>query len=204
MANEVIYKSRNNILKQLKKRGYNTEDYEGFSINEIYIMANNNQMDMLLSSKDKKIYVKYYLEKPIHPNIMNDITMDLFEIEQILTTNDDLIIITNDDPNETRINHLIHVWETENIFISVINITRLQFDILDHELVPEHIILNKDEEDDLLKRYFIKDKENELPSISRFDPVSLAIGIRPGQICKIIRPSHTAITANYYRYCLNK
>ena len=40
-----------------------------------------------------------------------------------------------------------------------------------------------------------------MPQISRYDPVAQAIGLRPGQICKITRPSKTAITSNYYRIC---
>ena len=40
------------------------------------------------------------------------------------------------------------------------------------------------------------------PDISRFDPVARVIGLRPGQVCHIIRPSKTAIEANYYRVCI--
>ena len=42
---------------------------------------------------------------------------------------------------------------------------------------------------------------SEIPTISRYDPVALAIGMRPGEICKIERPSKTAIMTNYYRIC---
>ena len=44
--------------------------------------------------------------------------------------------------------------------------------------------------------------DNQLPEISRFDPVAQAIGMRPGNICEIIRPSKTAIYAPYYRICV--
>ena len=40
------------------------------------------------------------------------------------------------------------------------------------------------------------------PEISRFDPVAQAIGLRPKEVCKIIRSSETAITSTYYRMCL--
>ena len=50
------------------------------------------------------------------------------------------------------------------------------------------------------QRYNIKGN-NELPTISRYDPVSQAIGMRPGEICKIVRSSKSAITADYYRIC---
>ena len=44
--------------------------------------------------------------------------------------------------------------------------------------------------------------DSQFPDISRFDPVAQAIGIRPGQVCEIIRPSKTAISAPYYRICM--
>ena len=56
------------------------------------------------------------------------------------------------------------------------------------------------EVEEVKKRYNIK--ENMFPEISRFDPVALAIGIRPGEICKIDRPSKTAIKSIYYRICI--
>ena len=43
--------------------------------------------------------------------------------------------------------------------------------------------------------------DSQFPKISRFDPVAMAIGIRPEELCKIIRPSKTAIESNYYRIC---
>ena len=42
----------------------------------------------------------------------------------------------------------------------------------------------------------------QFPDISRFDPVALAIGMRPGEVCEIIRPSKTSITGVYYRVCV--
>ena len=42
---------------------------------------------------------------------------------------------------------------------------------------------------------------DQFPKISRYDPVAQAIGIKPGEICKIIRSSKTAITTDYYRLC---
>ena len=63
-----------------------------------------------------------------------------------------------------------------------------------------HKILNDEEVDTFKKTYNITDNK-QLPEISRYDPVAIAIGMRPGQICKIIRPSKTAITTDYYRIC---
>jgi hypothetical protein len=45
----LIYKSRKILLELMKKQGYNTEEYNNFSISEVSIMSNNKQLDMLIS-----------------------------------------------------------------------------------------------------------------------------------------------------------
>ena len=84
------------------------------------------------------------------------------------------------------------------IFIILIPLQRLQFNILEHILVPSHRVLNESEKINIKNKYNITN-DYEFPELSRFDPVAQAIGIRPGQLCEIIRPSKTAISAPYYR-----
>ena len=196
-----IFKSRENILEILKQQEYNIDNYSGMSINEVHSMFQEKQMDMLLETNEgKKAYVKYHLAKRLTaPNIYEYIE-DLFNLEGILKKSDDLIIIIKDEPNDSLIKILKNIWEREKVFITVFNIERLQFNILKHTLVPEHIVLKEDEARDVKKKYNITD-DNQIPDISRFSPVALALGIRPGQLCKIIRPSRTAINSNFYRIC---
>jgi DNA-directed RNA polymerase subunit H len=97
-------------------------------------------------------------------------------------------------------NTVKHIWESEKIFIILQPLKRLQFNILTHILVPPHRVLSESEKIDIKKRYNIID-DSHFPDISRFDPVAQAIGIRPGEVCEIIRPSKTAISAPYYRIC---
>jgi len=78
---------------------------------------------------------------------------------------------------------------------------RLQFNILKHELVPPHRVLTTAEKNAIKQRYNIME-EMQFPEISRFDPVAQAIGLRPGEVCEILRPSKTAISAPYYRLCV--
>ena len=98
-----VYKSRNNILDILKLQGYDISDYETFSINEIDAMFNNNQLDMLIENPDskQKSYIKYYSSKQIRPNILDEIIEDLYYIDNILEKKDNLIIITEDEPNDS-------------------------------------------------------------------------------------------------------
>jgi len=205
-----IYKSRKIVLELMQKQGYNVNDYANFSINEVNSMKQNNQLDMLLEKSDdhvttespkNKIYIRYYLSaRPAAKNIQEMID-DLFILTETLKKTDTLFIIIKDDPNETLVNELKHIWESEGIFIIVESIKRLQFNILEHILVPPHRVLADSEVIEVMKKYNVVNK-TQFPDISRFDPVARVIGLRPGQLCHIIRPSKTAIETNYYRICV--
>ena len=80
-------------------------------------------------------------------------------------------------------------------------IKRLQFNLLDHELVPLARVLSIDETNKLKEKYHIHTVD-KLPEISRFDPHALALNLRPGQVIQIIRKSNTALEYNYYRVCV--
>lgn len=209
-----VYKSRSVMLQLMKKQGYDISEYEGFSVNEINTMKTNNQLDMILEKtgdKDEseelpektsaiKIYIKYYLGKSLRPNNLQEMIDDLFTVEEVLTKNDTLLVVVKDELNETMINTIKHIWESEKIFIILLPLMRLQFNILEHVLVPAHRVLSEIEKINVKKRYNIMN-DGEFPEFSRFDPVAQAIGIRPGEVCEIIRPSKTAILAPYYRIC---
>jgi len=197
-----IYKARKNILDILRRRGFNITNYEGSSMSEVNIMFKSQQLDMLVEDDNngKKAYIKFYLNKTIRPNNVYDFAEDLFNHENILTPKDDLIIIYKDKPNESVLNILKQIWEDEKRFISIINIHRLQFNILNHSLVPPHRVLSEEEKMEVYTKYNITD-DKKVPEIGRFDPVANVIGIRPGELCEILRPSKTAINTKYYRIC---
>jgi DNA-directed RNA polymerase subunit H (RpoH/RPB5) len=205
-----IYNSRKVVLDLMKKQGYNVNDYNNFSINEVNSMKLNNQLDMLLETSDdnvndenpkKKIYIRYYLASRPAPKNLQEMIDDLFVLTETLKKTDTLFIIIKDDPNETLINELKHIWESEGIFIVIESIKRLQFNILEHSLVPPHRVMLESEVKQIMTKYNITDRI-QFPDISRFDPVARVIGLRPGQVCNIKRASKTAIQTNYYRVCV--
>ena len=79
-------------------------------------------------------------------------------------------------------------------------VEKQQFDIMNHDLVPLHIIISDNEKKELFNKYNIT--PDQLPKILDTDPVSISIGAKPGQIVKIIRKSHTAKEAVAYRFVI--
>lgn len=77
-----------------------------------------------------------------------------------------------------------------------------EYDILKHELVSEHVIVEEKEKKELLEK--LKIKTINLPKILTNDPVVKTIGAKEGDVLKIIRKSATAGTSTYYRIVVKK
>lgn len=167
------------------------------------------------SKPKKKAYIKFHLEKMLSTGHINDLVEDLYVLgsggevgglgistnanDTVLTERDALIIVTKQEVK--TMNQYLNQLFLQGRFIVLLSLDRLQFNILNHQYVPPHTILSKEELDEMMKKYNVADK-SQLPDISRYDPVALAIGMRPGDVCKIDRPSKSAIHSTYYRVCV--
>ena len=199
-----IYKSRMNILNIMEYQGYTVSDYVNFNINEVDAMLSNTQLDMLIenSATNQKTYIKYYFNsKQIRQNNLDEIIEDLFIIDEVLNKNDNLIVIIEDEPNDVIISRLRYLYENDGIFVVIHNIHRLQYNILNHDLVPKCVVLTDSESNEFKQTYNIN-SNSQLPEISRFDPQANALCMRPGQIGKFTRKSITALETTYYRICV--
>lgn len=72
-----------------------------------------------------------------------------------------------------------------------------ELNVLKHELVPKHILLNEDQKKALLEKLNIVPKQ--LPKILKKDPIVKQLGAKEGNVIKIIRKSATAGESIYYR-----
>ena len=164
--------------------------------------------------ENKKTYVKFHLEKTLSVSHINDLIEDLYVLgvggdiggtglsananDTVLTDKDTMIIITKQEIK--TMNQVLNQLFLQGRFIVLLSLDRLQFNILNHQYVPRHTILSDDEVGEMMKKYNVMEK-SQLPDISRYDPVALAIGMRPGEVCSIDRPSKSAISSLYYRVC---
>ena len=70
-------------------------------------------------------------------------------------------------------------------------------DVSQHELVPEHSIVDEDTLEDVLEEYNIK--KTDLPKIKRTDPALQDVEAGVGDVVRIERNSRTTDTAVVYR-----
>lgn len=202
-----IHKSRDTIIEMMTVQGYDVSEYDNGTLTDTNAKHTANQLDMLFdksNDSDKtihKTYVNYHIDKALRPPYIQDIVDDLFHVEEVLQNSDTLMIVTREDTSENVLNTVRHLLEKDGIFLIVVNIKRLQFNILNHSIVPKHRTMNDSEVKDVMTKHKLS-KLSEFPDINRFDPVAIAIGLRPGKVCEITRPSKTSIEGMYYRICV--
>jgi DNA-directed RNA polymerase subunit H len=204
---QTFYNSRKNLLDILDTIGYDVEQYTGFSVNEIDERMKTMQLDMELTKPTgEKAYVKYLCgnkvpTKMLNAKVLDQLIEDLFVNSDTLGKRDTLIIVIDGEPNDSMLDRLKYLYNHDGYFIVCHNIARTQFNILQHEKVPKSEVATEEEVANIMRKYNITERK-QFPEIGRFDPVSLALCLRPGQICKIHRPTPTAGTSMFYRVCV--
>lgn len=206
--NHRIYTARNNLVKVYKKQGFDVSPFEGTDISEVNQMQQNRSLDMELihTESDRKTYIHFYLASQLTKDKIQP-TIDFYFEGGILKPTDELLIIITKDPNETMKEYLKLVWERDGYYINIKNLARCQFVAQDNVRVPKAYIESSDERITTFFKMFniLKSaKYEQMPLVSRFDPVSIELGCRPGQIYVSLRPSKTGIFSPYWRLCVNE
>lgn len=196
-----VGKARATLLAVFGDQGFDTEPYSGASAAEIAAMIESRQLNMTLNQPDgNKVHIHFHHGKGPRAGAIYDIVDDLFLVDSRLSKDDDLVIVAADPPNDTVLRVLRSIWAKSGIYVNVIGIANLQYNVLRHALVPPHRRLDAHEADEVRQLYDIRD-DSQMPGISRFDPVAPLIGLRPGEMCEIVRKSPTAMSATFYRIC---
>lgn len=107
------------------------------------------------------------------------------------------ILITRVPPNAAALKAFEPLTE-KGVIAETFSESDLLVNITKHELVPKHVLLSDEEKGTLLARYRLK--ETQLPRIQSGDPVARYLGLKKGQVVKIIRKSETAGRYASYRW----
>ena len=185
-----LFKVWKTVREMIKVRGYEVAnekiDYDKW-LSEI---KSKKSMEGTFIKKDRNdpnnkisLYFQYFPDQKIN----SDDIKNYLELMKSTKINSGIIIISGKLSQQAK--QKVQDINKE-LQIEVFTVNELVVNITEHELVPEHILLSKEEKDLLLKRYKIK--ENQLPKILVTDPVARYLGLKRGDVVKIIRVSETA------------
>lgn len=211
---DVLYRSRQTLLAILKAKGYNTTPYEKFGPFEVEAMAAGDREVTLRMDLEREvpegagIPAKCRVEYAI-PKVKNRLAgfmMRLLEDEDGQPVFDpattEIVIITLEAIGDTFTNAALQQWTNSKLRVSFFDANTLISNPLEHVLVPKHELVPTSDHAELLKRINCTSKLN-LPMI-RFhqDIIGRLIGLVPGDIVKITRPSPQAGEYIVYRVCV--
>jgi DNA-directed RNA polymerase subunit H len=223
-----IQKARRTVLELLAAQGMDTTEYAHFSRSEVHIMYEHNQLDLLVTSRtdsptldpmwnptwteamrtrprppeETRTYLRGGIDKKWTETTLNECVFRLFQLEGKLTPKDTLILMANGDWMDSLKAAAHQWWTTHGIFIVLWPLKRLQFNILHHEAVPHHRVLSHEEAMAVRTQFGIRN-DLEFPEMDRFDPVAQVIGLRPGELVEILRPSPTGILTPFWKRCVS-
>lgn len=192
------YNARLTVIEMLEDRGYIVpKEYKEVDLDTYRYLYNNKNIDMFVDkhkTEDKKIYVKCTFSN-LKPSIIKDY---IHEIEETYIHNpeDKLLFILNDKPN----NSILKIpLDPEYNRVEINWIDNLQFNITKHRLVPKHELLEQTDLEILMEKYQITNL-TQFPVILKTDAIIKYYDFKPGNVCKITRPSPTSLNHVYYRY----
>ena len=184
-----LYRVWKTLNKMMEDRGYIIEEnYSQISYQD-WLLKNNNKSSLngIFYKKEGENIVRLYFEYLEGIKLIANDIGSFFSKMKDAKADSGIIVISGVLSSQAK-QKLADI----NIELQVecFNISELMVNITEHAYVPKHILLTEEQKKDLMKRYRIK--ENQLPKILRTDPVAKYLGLKRGDIVKIIRSSETA------------
>jgi DNA-directed RNA polymerase subunit H (RpoH/RPB5) len=210
------YKIINTTVEMLMDRGYPEDE-----LKDKYYQMDMDDLLELIKEGSLQIQVKHPTEKRIaivhfynfnvkgrgDAKLKKDDIMHIIQhTKQIMEKgiDYDIILVTKEKLNSQILNRLADINSPTNtdhiekmMYVETFIHDELKFNVSRHFLVPKHTKCDQSEIKKLMEKYNITVKD--LPKISRDDPQARYLGLRQGEVCRIIRISPTAGEEPYYR-----
>lgn len=203
---DILLRSRQTVLDILEDRGYETAPYRNIAPDQILTLATKNSraLDIVVARRDEtapcdRAYVLYTLQQPIRLRL-GTFTRDIYEEKEGPNHGDDIIVILNEPYNEVFDKTSLQMWQQKKERISFFHLKQVVVHLGRHSLVPPHRKLTPDESKSEMARLHLTQK-SQLPLIKHSDIQSRIMGLVPGDIVEILRPSPTAGVARVLRIC---
>lgn len=207
---DILFRSRQTLLKILKENGYNTTAYDKFGPWEIEAMVSAGQQALTMDVKREAtednpitacrvVYSLQKLKQKIN-GFLEALTNT--ENEKAVTPeNTEVIVILLEDVAQVFHTAALMEWMKKKLRIRFFKAHNLVFDPREHTLVPKHEKIPPADHALLMKNLYIT-KKSSFPIIKfHEDMIARIMGLIPDDIVKITRPSPSAGTYEIYRVC---
>ncbi len=198
----IFYRSRLTLMELLESRGYEVGPYKRFSPKETAAMSTYLHSAEFVASHsedpDRKCLVLYLDSKPKGGTMVSYVEKRMKDPD---LENLDVVVMCQDPVGDAITVAALHDWITHRMRVSYFHIYSLANNPTKHVLVPPHKKVPEEEHDELLAKLMVNSK-NQLPHIKfHTDMQARWLGLVPGDIVKITRPSPSAGVYTVYRVC---
>ena len=176
-----------NIVKMFTERKMlNSADLEK-NIDAILKLQSDDLIYSMKLNNERTLSIKIVFQKITAMNKSYGITdfLDSFQ--------DDIKIIVVRDISKKAYMHIYNNYPNTEIFLE----KNLMINLIEHVLVPKHELLAENEYEDFFEKYHCK--KRNIPKLYTTDPVAKYYNMKPGNICRILRPSEKSGYVVSYR-----
>lgn len=212
---DLIARTRPTLLEMLENRGYDVGSVRSMSPADVAKMASHSitgQPSLIDFSVEKvedgpapkqRARVFYWVDSPTRIRIER-LVNEMIGEDGVWSANrleDEVLVVLNEPFHDVFHQIAIQMWGNHKFAISFFHIKNLISNPAHHTMVPVHRKLSPEEATTVLNRYHMRSK-NEFPRILyHIDMQARVLGLVPGDLVEIHRPSPTAGDYVSYRVC---
>jgi len=161
----------------------------------------------IISFQTSRTTLIFALTKKLRKNSVDDLKDNDGSIEEYIKKHGNMkniILIFNNDvisvPIMSQLNRYDKMFQKIGGQLQFFYTKQLMYNPTKHEYVPEHIKLSEEETVSIMKSNMIRSKLY-MPIILHNDPIAKWLGLKQGDVVKIIRYNENSGVSFYYRCC---
>jgi len=204
-ALELVIRSRPTILEILENRGYNVDAYKGKSAEALqkFATTDTNLLEIQVEHENgTRMTVMYWVEGSRRlrlDTILTELFMD--NPKNYTTARDEFIILLSEPYHAAFDLQAAKQWNLYKARVSFFQLKNLISNPAKHTFVPPHRKLAPAEISAVVASLHMKSKSEFSQIKYHSDMQARVLGLVPGDVVEIRRPSETAGEYNTYRVC---
>lgn len=207
---DLVARTRPVILEILENRGYDVSAHRDIAPAALFKMAtadpNGNLLRIVVSRKKdavatneiERCQVLYWINNPVRQKLDRLWDDDELRFDPL---KEEVIIILSEPPHEIFHVHAAKRWATDKSRVSFFNIRHLTSNPAKHTYVPPHRKLSDEEAKEVMAKLNVRSKTEFPRIIYHVDMQARVLGLVPGDLVEIKRPSPTTGEYTLYRFC---